>query len=165
MTRRHALLILAAGAAALLVVRPWPGAPKNRVAVEPDGGGPGWDVYLAGGATKEEGERLGRFLVGAIKLTNGRGGAAVLERPNAGGVVVALLLDPDEAEGPGTALRCGPLREELAREVFPGEPVALQICRGPMVFGPGDVPARDVVQTLRETTFPVRFSAPRCLGG
>jgi hypothetical protein len=41
------------------------------------------------------------------------------------------------------------LRDELARVVFPGEAVALQGCRGPMAFGPGDVPVRDVVLTLR----------------
>jgi hypothetical protein len=27
--------------------------------------------------------------------------------------------------------------------------VALQVCRGPMQFGPGDVPVRDVAGTLR----------------
>jgi hypothetical protein len=37
----------------------------------------------------------------------------------------------------------------LARAVFPGEPVAFQVCRGPMAFGPGDVPVPEVVLTLR----------------
>ena len=96
-----------------------------------------------------EGERLGQYFLGHVKLTNGRGGALVLERPRSGGVVVALLLDPEEAGDPATALQCGRLREELAREVFPGETVSLQVCRGPMTFGPGDVPVSDVVVTLR----------------
>jgi hypothetical protein len=47
------------------------------------------------------------------------------------------------------AMQCGQLREALARDIFPGEAVALQVCRGPMSFGPGDVPVRDVVVTLR----------------
>jgi hypothetical protein len=61
---------------------------------------------------------------------------------------VALLLDPDEAGDPTPAMQCGRLREELARAVFPGEAVALQVCRGPMAFVPADVPVRDVVATL-----------------
>jgi hypothetical protein len=46
-------------------------------------------------------------------------------------------------------MRRARLRGGLAQVVFPGEAVALQVCRGPMVFGPGDVPVRDVVVTLR----------------
>jgi hypothetical protein len=72
-----------------------------------------------------------------------------LERPKAGGVVVALFLDPGDVNDPANVTQAGRLRDELARVVFPGEAVALQVCRGPMAFGPGDVPVRGVVVTLR----------------
>jgi hypothetical protein len=147
---RRALTILVAFVGLVLVamvVRP--GAPKNRVSVTPDGGGPGWDVYLVGAATKEEGERLGRHLLERVQLANGRGGAVALERPAAGGVVVALFLDPAEIRELATMTQADRLRDELARSVFPGEALALQVCRGPMSYGPGDVPVRDVVVTLR----------------
>jgi hypothetical protein len=62
---------------------------------------------------------------------------------------LALFLDPEEANDPATAMQSARLRAELARDVFPGEPVALQVCRGPKRFGPGDVPVRDAVVTLR----------------
>jgi hypothetical protein len=120
-----------------------------RIRPGPAGGGSGWDVYLAGAATKDEGERLGRHLLERVTLTNGWGGAVLLEHPQAGGVVVALLLDPEEVGEPAAVMQAARLREELARVAFPGEPVALQVCRGPFRFGPGDVPVRDVVVTLR----------------
>jgi hypothetical protein len=60
-----------------------------------------------------------------------------------------LPLDPDEVRASATMMPCARLRAELARDVSPGEAVALQVCRGPMAYGPGDVPVRDVVGTLR----------------
>jgi hypothetical protein len=60
-------------------------------------------------------------------------------------VVVALLLDLDEASDPANLMQAARLREALAKEVFPGEPVVLQVFRGPMTFGPGNVPVRVVV--------------------
>jgi len=141
MTRRRVLLLSAAilVLVLVLVVRPWPGTPKNRVTARPDGGGPGWDVYLAGAATREEGERLGRYFLARATPTGGRGGVVVLERPPAGGVVAALLLSPDEVLASTTMGQAGRLRDELA----------LQVCQGPMRLGQGDVPVRDVVVTLR----------------
>jgi hypothetical protein len=137
MTRRRVLLLPAAALVVLAVARPWPGQPGNRVVVRPDGGGPGWDVYLVGGATREEGERLGRHFLERVTLTNGRGGAVALERPKAGGVVVALFLSPGDVSDPANMAQAGRLRDGLARVVFPGEAVALQVCQGPMRLGPG----------------------------
>jgi hypothetical protein len=74
-------------------------------------------------------------------------------------VVVALLLDLDEVLASATMVQAGRLREELARDVFPGEALALHVCRGPMSYGPGDVPFRDVVITQRH-----RPGAPRPAG-
>jgi hypothetical protein len=59
----------------------------------------------------------------------------------------AALPPAEGRQVPVGTMQAGWLRGELAKSVFPGEALAVQVCRGPMRFGPGDVPVRDVVVT------------------
>jgi hypothetical protein len=145
--RRTTLTVLAVAALArvILIVRPWPGTPANRVTVA------GWEVFFAGVATRDDAEKLGHYLAdhGPPADPGGNRTGVVIDRPPDGGVFVAVFFTPEAADDPTNLAELRRLRTALAADVSPGEPVTVEVCRGPIRLGPGDVPARDVAHELR----------------
>jgi hypothetical protein len=60
-----------------------------------------------------------------------------------------VFLDPEGVGQLSTLAHADRLREGLARDVFPRRGGGPPGVPGPMQLGPGDVPVRDVVVTLR----------------
>lgn len=114
--------LLAVGAGIAYYVFGPPGSIGKKVIV-----GQGKEVYYDEGATEEEAERLGRFLIGEGHFSGSRGQTARLTRDGET-YVVGFVVSESAGESPGTFLAFHKLCLDLSKGVFGGRPVAIQLC-------------------------------------
>ena len=79
------------------------------------------------GATKEEANQLGKFLV-EIGFFNGKGGKDVKLTHGAGGLVVSFVVGDGVWDDSKMVSAFGTIRHEISTKVYGGRPVTVELC-------------------------------------